>query len=88
MDEKIVGQLRNHTGSKDPKTKKPENRKNDSGDFLGVLHTLKVEMLEAMDTKIAQYMSVQAPSHQTGNYLRTAAPMVKITEPAPYMNHG
>ena len=88
MDEKIVGQLRNHTGSKDPTTKKPGNRKNDSGDFLGVLHTLKVEMLEAMDTKIAQYMSVQAPSHQTGNYLRTAAPMVKIAEPTPYMNHG
>jgi len=49
---------------------------------------LKVEMLEAMDTKIAQYMSVQTPSHHTGNYLRTAAPMMKIAESAPYMNHG
>ena len=88
LDEKFVGQMRNNTGSKDPTTKKPGNRKSDTGDFLGVLHTLKVEMLEAMDTKIAQYISVQAPSHQTGNYLRTAAPMMKIAEPAPYMNHG
>ena len=88
MDEKNGGQLRNHSSSKDPTTKIPGNRKTESGDFLGVLHTLKVEMLEAMDTKIAQYMSVQAPSHQTGNYLRTAAPMVKVAEPAPYMNHG
>ena len=88
LDEKTVGQMRKNTGSKDPTTKKTGNRKSDPGDFLGVLHTLKVEMLEAMDTKIAQYISVQVPSHQTGNYLRTAAPMMKVQEPAPYMNHG
>ena len=88
LDEKIVDQMRLNKGSKDTATKKPGNRTKDSGDFLGVLHTLKVELLEAMDTKIAQYMSVQSPSHQTGNYLRTATPMMRIAEPAPYMNHG
>ena len=87
MDEKIVGQIRMNKDSKDTTTKKAGKRTTDSGDFLGVLHTLKVEMLEAMDTKIAQYMSVQT-SHQTGNQLRTATPMMKLAEPATYMNHG
>ena len=88
LDEKTASRMKTNNGSKDATTKKPGNRTSDSGDFLGVLHRMKVEMLEAMDTKIAQYMSVQTPLHQTGNYLRTAAPMIKMAESAPYMNHG
>ena len=68
--------------------KKLENKSNDTGDFLGVLHRLKEDMLEAMDTKIAQYISAQTPASTTGTYTRTAIPRMNIAEPAQYVNHG
>ena len=68
--------------------KKHENKTSDPKDFWGVLHRLKVDMLEAMDTKIAQYISAQTPAATTGNYTQTAIPRMNMVEPASYMNHG
>ena len=53
-----------------------------------MLHRLKVDMLEAMDTKIAQYISAQIPAPTTENYTRTAIPRMNMAEPASYVNHG
>ena len=80
-DVKDVGH-ENKTGT--PKTKIGEK----SSDFLEVLNLLKVEMLEAMDTKIAQYISVQASAPTTGNYLQTPSTWMKKTDSIPYMNQG
>lgn len=49
---------------------------------------MKVEMLEAMDTKIAQYISAQTTATTAGNYIQTTTPMMKIAVPTPYTNHG
>ena len=87
-EEKVVGKERQKKDSRDTIPKKLKNGTSDTGDFLGVLHCLKVEMLEAMDIKLAQYISAQTPAPTTVNYMRTATPMMKMAESAPYMNHG
>ena len=94
----ILPSVTNNTGQKRQKddtrknttnkTDKADNKTSDSGDFLGVLHRLKEDMLEAMDTKIAQYISAQTPASTTGTYTRTAIPRMNIAEPAQYVNHG
>ena len=78
---------RNNTTNK---TDKADNKTSDSGDFLGVLHRLKVDMLEAMDTKIAQYISAQSstPTPTGLNYTRTAIPRMNLAETVPLVNNG
>ena len=73
-------------GSK--KTNEMEKKSDEQGDFLGVLHRLKVDMLEAMDTKIAQYISAQSTAPTAGNYIQTATPRISLAQPAQYMNSG
>ena len=74
--------------TRDTGFKQSDNKTNDTEDFLGVLHRLKVDMLEAMDTKIAQYISAQTPAPTAGYYTRNATPRMNMTEPTSYVNHG
>ena len=53
-----------------------------------MLHSLKVDMLEAMDTKIAQYISAQTTVPTAGNYTHTASPRISLAQPAQYINSG
>ena len=83
-----TGQKTRQKDTRDTGFKQSVNKTNDTVDFLGVLHRLKVDMLEAMDTKIAQYISAQTPAPTTGNYTRTATPRMNMAEPTSYVNHG
>ena len=83
-----VSQKRHKTDISNNDTNKTGKKANDQGDFLGVLHRLKVDMLEAMDTKIAQYISAQTTAPTAGNYTHTATPMMSLAQPASYMNSG
>ena len=83
-----VGHRSNKTDTRNTTFKKSENKTSDSEDFLGVLHRLKVDMLEAMDTKIAQYISAQTPPSTIGSYTRTAIPRMNMAETASYVNTG
>ena len=82
-----VGQKKHKTDNRN-NVNKNENKSSDSGDFLGVLHRLKVDMLEAMDTKIAQYISAQTPTPTAGNYSRATIPRMNMAETASYVNNG
>ena len=70
------------------KTIKTGKKSNEQGDFLGVLHRLKADMLEAMDTKIAQYISAQTTAPIAGNYTHPVTPRISLAQPAHYMNSG
>ena len=83
-----TGQKTTQKDTRDTGFKQPVNKTNDTVDFLGVLHRLKVDMLEAMDTKIAQYISAQTQAPTTGNYTWTATPRMNMAEPTSYVNHG
>ena len=87
MEENNTGQKKHKDDTRDSTAKQSGKKSSDSEDFLGVLHRLKVDMLEAMDTKIAQYISAQTPA-PTGNYIRTAIPRMSMAEPAAYMHQG
>ena len=80
-----TGQKRQKDDTRNNTTNKPDkadNKTSDSGDFLGVLHRLKVDMLEAMDTKIAQYISAQSstPTPTGLNYTQTAIPRMNLAD--------
>ena len=74
--------------TRNTKPKQMENRSGDSRSFLDVIQQLKVDMMEAMDTKIAQYISTQPPGSTTGNHIRTATLRINMADPSPYMIQG
>ena len=76
---------------KDTRNIKPKqmgNKSSDSTSFLDVIQQLKVDMMEAMDTKIAQYISTQPPGSTTGSHIRTATQRINMADPSPYMIQG
>ena len=87
-EEKNEGLGRHKKDTGNIKPKQMENRSSDSRSFLDVIQQLKVDMMEAMDTKIAQYISTQPPGSSTGNHIRTAAQRINMADPSPYMIQG
>ena len=83
-----ISQKKHKTEIRNNETNKTVKKSNEQGDFLGVLHRLKVDMLEAMDTKIAQYISAQTTVPTAGNYTHTASPRISLAQPAQYINSG
>ena len=56
--------------------------------FLDVLNRMKVEMLAAVDARVAQCMPAQLQLPVTGNCTRIAAPIMAMAGPAPYVTQG
>ena len=65
-----------------------KSRSSDPGSFLDVIQQLKVDMMEAMDTKIAEYIYIQPPGSTTGNHIRTATQRIHMADPSPFMIQG